>query len=79
VNAVCPGFTDTDLAADAIARIREKTGRSEEDARAELAKFSPQQRLVTPEEVAAAVLWLCLPDSASITGQAVAVAGGEVM
>jgi NAD(P)-dependent dehydrogenase (short-subunit alcohol dehydrogenase family) len=79
VNAVCPGFTDTDLASDAIARIREKTGRSEEDARAELAKFSPQQRLVTPEEVATAVLWLSLPESGSITGQAIAVAGGEVM
>jgi NAD(P)-dependent dehydrogenase (short-subunit alcohol dehydrogenase family) len=78
-NAVCPGFTETDIAAEAIARIREKTGRSEEEARAELAKLSPQNRLVTPDEVAGAVLWLCLPESGSITGQAIAVAGGEVM
>jgi NAD(P)-dependent dehydrogenase (short-subunit alcohol dehydrogenase family) len=78
-NAVCPGFTETDIAAEAIARIREKTGRSQEEARGELAKLSPQNRLVTPAEVANAVLWLCLPESGSITGQAIAVAGGEVM
>ncbi|MGQ0589587.1 MAG: SDR family NAD(P)-dependent oxidoreductase [Sphingosinicella sp.] len=78
VNAVCPGFTDTDLVQDAIARIRDKTGRSEAEARAELARFNPQGRLVTPQEVANAVLWLCLPDSRSVTGQALVVAGGEV-
>jgi NAD(P)-dependent dehydrogenase (short-subunit alcohol dehydrogenase family) len=78
VNAVCPGFTDTDLVQDAVARIRDKTGRSEAEARAELARFNPQGRLVTPEEVANAVLWLCLPDSRSVTGQALVVAGGEV-
>jgi NAD(P)-dependent dehydrogenase (short-subunit alcohol dehydrogenase family) len=79
VNAVCPGFTDTELVAEAIARIRGKTGRSEAEARAELARFNPQGRLVTPEEVAHAVRWLCLPESRSINGQAIAVAGGEVM
>lgn len=79
VNAVCPGFTDTDLVADAVATIRGKTGRTEEEARAELARFNPQGRLVLPEEVAAAVLWLCVPESRSINGQAIAVAGGEVM
>ena len=78
VNAVCPGFTDTELVAEAIANIRSKTGRGEEEARAELARFNPQGRMVSPEEVAAAVLWLCLPESRSITGQAIAVAGGEV-
>ncbi len=78
-NAVCPGFSDTELAARAVRRIRRKTGRSEEEARAELAGFNPQGRLVAPEEVAAAVLWLCLPESRSINGQAIAVAGGEVM
>lgn len=77
-NAVCPGFTDTDLVQNAIARIRDKTGRSEDEARAELARFNPQGRLVTPEEVANAVLWLCLPESRSVTGQALVVAGGEV-
>jgi NAD(P)-dependent dehydrogenase (short-subunit alcohol dehydrogenase family) len=79
VNAVCPGFTDTDMVAEAAASIHAKTGRSEEEARAELARFNPQGRLVSPEEVAAAVLWLCLPESGSINGQAIAVAGGEVM
>lgn len=79
VNAVCPGFADTDMTAEAASRIREKTGRSEAQARADLARFNPQGRLVSPEEVASAVLWLCLPESASITGQAIAVAGGEVM
>ena len=79
VNAVCPGFTDTDMVGEAVARIEAKTGRSTEEARAELARFNPQGRLVTADEVAQAVLWLCLPESGSITGQAIAVAGGEVM
>ena len=79
VNAVCPGFTDTDLTDQAIAKIREKTGRAEKDIRADFEAFSPQHRLIQPAEVASAVLWLCLPESGSITGQAIAVAGGEVM
>ena len=78
VNAVCPGFTDTAFVADAVTKITEKTGRSEADARLALARFNPQQRLVTPEEVAAAVVWLCLPESRSMNGQAIAIAGGEV-
>ncbi|HEX8584072.1 MAG TPA: SDR family oxidoreductase [Allosphingosinicella sp.] len=78
-NAVCPGFTDTDIASEAIAKIQATTGRSEEEARGALARLSPQNRLVTPEEVANAVVWLCLPESRGITGQAIAVAGGEVM
>ena len=78
VNAVCPGFTDTDIIAEAARKLREKTGRDEEEARAALAKFNPQGRLIEPREVADAVLWLCLPESRSITGQAIAVAGGEV-
>ena len=77
VNAVCPGFTDTEMVAEAVDKIRAKTGRSDEQARAELARFNPQGRLVTPDEVAATVLWLCLPESQAINGQAIAVAGGE--
>ncbi len=77
VNAICPGFTETDMVAAAVAGIRDKTGRSEEQARSELARFNPQGRLVTPEEVASAVLWLCLPESGSINGRAIAVDGGE--
>jgi 3-hydroxybutyrate dehydrogenase len=78
VNAVCPGFTDTDLIAGSIDNIVSKTGRSREQALAELAKHNPQGRLVTPEEVANAVLWLCGDGAGAITGQAIAVAGGEV-
>ena len=79
VNAVCPGFTDTDLLAGSIANIMQKTGRSEGEARRSLERFNPQGRFIQPEEVAAAAGWLCLPTSSSITGQAIAVAGGEVM
>jgi len=78
VNAVCPGFTETDLSREAIANISARTGRSEAEAKAALAAFNPQKRLVQPEEVAHAAVWLCLPASAAMNGQAVAVAGGEV-
>src|ERR1700723_3263070 len=78
VNAVCPGFTDTDLLAGSIDNIMKKTGRSREQAVAELAKHNPQGRLVTPAEVADAVLFLCGEGAGAITGQAIAVAGGEV-
>ncbi|MCK1358960.1 SDR family oxidoreductase [Bradyrhizobium sp. 199] len=78
VNAVCPGFTDTDLVAGSIENIMIKTGRSREQAIAELAKHNPQGRLITPQEVADAVLWLCGEGAGAITGQAIAVAGGEV-
>lgn len=79
VNAVCPGFTDTDIVRDAVRNIVAKTGRTEDQARAELAAGNPQQRLVQVEEVADAVLWLCMPQSGAMNGQAIAVAGGEVM
>jgi NAD(P)-dependent dehydrogenase (short-subunit alcohol dehydrogenase family) len=79
VNAVCPGFTDTGIVAEAVANIGRRTGRSEAEALAELTRHNPQGRLVAPSEVAAAVLWLCLAESQSINGQAIAVAGGEVM
>ena len=78
VNAVCPGFTDTDLVAGSIDNIMKKTGRSHEQAVAELAKHNPQGRLVTPKEVADTVLWLCGEGASAITGQAISVAGGEV-
>jgi NAD(P)-dependent dehydrogenase (short-subunit alcohol dehydrogenase family) len=77
VNAVCPGFTDTDLVASSIDRIVQKTGRSREEALSELTRGNPQGRLVQPDEVASAVAWLC-GAAASMTGQAIAVAGGEV-
>lgn len=79
VNAVCPGFTETDIAVESIANIAAKTGRTTAEARAALEKLNPQGRLIQPDEVATTALWLCQPGTAAITGQAIAVAGGEVM
>ncbi len=79
VNAVCPGYTETALVQDAIENIQKLTGRSAEDTRAALMKSNPQGRLVQPAEVAHAVAWLCLPGSEAVTGQSIAIAGGEVM
>lgn len=79
VNAVCPGFTDTPLIDGALDTITEKTGRSREEARASLARSNPQGRLVSPAEVAHTVSWLVSEGSSAITGQAVAVAGGEIL
>jgi NAD(P)-dependent dehydrogenase (short-subunit alcohol dehydrogenase family) len=79
VNAVCPSYTDTDMVRNAIANIALKTGRSAAEAEAELVGKNPQCRLIRPEEVAATVLWLCGPGTDAITGQAIAIAGGEVM
>jgi NAD(P)-dependent dehydrogenase (short-subunit alcohol dehydrogenase family) len=78
-NAVCPGYTDTDMTRQTVANIVARTGRAEGEARAALTARNPQQRLVTPDEVAAAVAWLCLPESAAVNGQAISVSGGEVM
>jgi NAD(P)-dependent dehydrogenase (short-subunit alcohol dehydrogenase family) len=77
VNAVCPGYTDTEIVRQAIAKIVAATGRSSDEALAELLKTNPQGRLIRPEEVADTVIWLCRQES--VTGQAIAVAGGEVM
>jgi NAD(P)-dependent dehydrogenase (short-subunit alcohol dehydrogenase family) len=79
VNAVCPGYTDTNMVKETVANIVAKTGRTPEQALAELTARNPQKRLIKPEEVANAVAWLCLPGSEAITGQAIAVSGGEVM
>lgn len=76
VNAVCPGFTETAILADAVANIVAKTGRSEAEARHILASSNPQGRLVQPEEVARTVSWLCMPGSAAINGQAIRIDGG---
>jgi NAD(P)-dependent dehydrogenase (short-subunit alcohol dehydrogenase family) len=78
VNAVCPGFTDTEMVEQSLERIVAKTGRSRAEALRELTKLNPQQRLVQPREVADAVLWLCSDGASAVTGQAIAVAGGEL-
>ena len=79
VNAVCPGYTNTDIIENAIDKIMSTTGRSRDVAMADLVKANPQGRIVEPEEVANTVRWLCDENSGSITGQAIAIAGGEVM
>ena len=79
VNAVCPGYTDTDMVQESIQKIIGKTGKTEDAVVAELISRNPQKRLILPEEPANAVAWLCLPGSNSINGQAIAIAGGEVM
>src|ERR687897_2580273 len=78
VNAVCPGFSDTDMVAESLDRIVAKTGRSRDEALAELVRHNPQGRLVEPSEVADAVVWLCGERARSVTGQTIAVAGGEI-
>lgn len=78
VNAVCPGFTDTDMVAKSLDNITAKTGRTREEALAGMLKDEPLGRLITPEEVAAAVLFLCSPGASAITGTTLAVAGGEM-
>lgn len=73
-NAICPGFTDTALVAGAAERLAAKSGRTLENARAELARLNPSGRLIVPAEVAAEVVRLCLPGSAGITGEAIEIA-----
>jgi NAD(P)-dependent dehydrogenase (short-subunit alcohol dehydrogenase family) len=78
VNAVCPGYTDTDLVRDSIERVAAKTGRAQADVLAEYQRDAPIGRLIRPEEVAAAVVYLCSPEAAAVTGTTIAIAGGEM-
>ncbi|MGH8441324.1 MAG: SDR family NAD(P)-dependent oxidoreductase [Nevskiaceae bacterium] len=73
VNAICPGYTDTDIVRNAVATIVRKTGRSETDALAQFTTSNAMGRLVKPEEVAQRVVWLCTPDAGAINGQALAI------
>jgi NAD(P)-dependent dehydrogenase (short-subunit alcohol dehydrogenase family) len=77
VNAVCPGYTETPMLDRAVERIAATTKRDAAEARAALAAKNPQGRFIAPAEVAGAVLWLCGEASAGITGQAIAISGGE--
>lgn len=78
VNAVCPGYTDTGLVQRSLDRITQRTGRARDETLAAMIKDNPLGRLIRPEEVAAAVLALCLPEASAMTGETVAVAGGEI-
>ena len=77
VNAVCPSYADTEMTVRTVAAIAERSSSSTEDARKRLERTIPIGRLIKPEEVAAAVLWLCSPAAAAVTAQAIAVDGGE--
>lgn len=77
VNAICPGYVDTPLFESTLANIMAKTGRTIEQAKADLLKSNPQGRLIAPDEVAATVAWLCTSAAQSVTGQAIAMSGGE--
>jgi len=79
VNAICPGYADTQIITEAVDRLVSKTGRSPEQAQAAFTRANPQGRLIAPAEVAAAVRWLVAEEARSVTGQAIAIAGGEVM
>jgi NAD(P)-dependent dehydrogenase (short-subunit alcohol dehydrogenase family) len=79
INAVCPGWVETDMARAAVARIVAKTGRSEAEARGTLEAMSPQRRMIQPEEVAHVVAMLCAPEARGIHGQAIVVDGGQVL
>jgi 3-hydroxybutyrate dehydrogenase len=78
VNAICPGYTDTDLVRGSIERVAATTGRARTDVLAAYEKDAPIGRLIRPEEVAAAVLYLCSAEAAAVTGTTLAVAGGEM-
>jgi len=79
INAVCPGWVETRMTDETVARISKTTGRPAEDARKTLAKMSPQNRLMTPGEVAHVVASLCADDARGIHGQAIPLDGGQVM
>jgi len=78
VNAICPGFTETPLLERSIDTIMTKTGMDQDAARRALMRSNPQARFIQPEEIAQSVLWLCANASASITGQAISISGGEI-
>jgi NAD(P)-dependent dehydrogenase (short-subunit alcohol dehydrogenase family) len=79
VNALCPGYTDTELLRASVENIVRRTGRSPQQARAELVAANPQRRLVQPAEIADAALWLCGDAAAAVSGQSISLSGGEVM
>lgn len=79
VNALCPGYTDTEMTQRAIQGLGKSLNKSAEEAKQMLLRNNPMGRFITPEEVAAAAVWLCSPESSALTGLAIPIAAGEVM
>ena len=77
-NALCPGYVDTNIVAQNTTSIAERTGISTDEARNLMIKANRHQRLIAPDEVATAALWLCLPGSQSVNGQSIEIAGGQI-
>jgi NAD(P)-dependent dehydrogenase (short-subunit alcohol dehydrogenase family) len=77
VNAICPGYIDTDMTDASIANIMAKTGMDQTAALAAVTATNPQRRLIAPAEITAAALWLCGPGSEGVNGQAIAISGGD--
>jgi 3-hydroxybutyrate dehydrogenase len=77
-NALCPAYVDTDIITRNTSAISERAGISEAAARDIMVKTNPHKRLIAPEEVAAAALWLCHPLSSSVNGQCIEIAGGQL-
>jgi NAD(P)-dependent dehydrogenase (short-subunit alcohol dehydrogenase family) len=78
VNCVCPGYVDTPIITESVDRITSKTSLSSEEAHASLIQFNPQGRIITPEEIASAIAYLCSDAAAAINGAAVPITGGEI-
>jgi 3-hydroxybutyrate dehydrogenase len=78
VNAICPGYAETDMVMDSITKIVERTGRAREDVLADMLKDSPLKRLIQPEEIASSCVWLASDSAAAVTGTSIVIAGGEI-
>ena len=78
VNAVCPGYTQTDMVAGSIVKVAEKTGRTHDDVLADILKHSPLKRLIKPDEIASSCVWLASDSAAAVTGISLVIAGGEL-
>ena len=78
-NSICPGYTQTALLERSLDKIVESTGRPRDHAAEALLRMNPQHRFIQPGEIAETVAWLCRKESTSVTGQSIAIAGGEIM